>query len=50
MGVRHYIVTPDLLDQPEARPGRAGAEDWLFTPLGRAVFADPAADRTWEEL
>jgi uncharacterized protein (DUF58 family) len=33
MGVAHFLVTPDLLDRPEARPGRIG--QWRRTPQGR---------------
>jgi len=33
MGVTHYLITPDLLDQPKARPGQIG--QWRKTPQGR---------------
>jgi uncharacterized protein (DUF58 family) len=33
MDVTHYLITPDLLDQPEARPGQVG--QWRKTPQGR---------------
>jgi uncharacterized protein (DUF58 family) len=33
MDVMHYLVTPDLLDRPEARPGQVG--QWQRTPQGR---------------
>jgi uncharacterized protein (DUF58 family) len=33
MDVTHYLITPDLLDRPEARPGQIG--QWRRTPQGR---------------
>jgi uncharacterized protein (DUF58 family) len=33
MEVTHYLITPDLLDRPEAQPGLVG--QWRRTPQGR---------------
>jgi uncharacterized protein (DUF58 family) len=33
MEVTHYLITPDLLDRPEARPGQVG--QWRRTPQGQ---------------
>jgi uncharacterized protein (DUF58 family) len=33
MSVTHYVVTPDLLDRPDAQPGHVG--QWRRTPQGR---------------
>jgi uncharacterized protein (DUF58 family) len=33
MEVAHYLITPDLLDRPEAQPGQVG--QWRRTPQGR---------------
>jgi uncharacterized protein (DUF58 family) len=33
MGVTHYLIEPDLLDRPEARPGQIG--QWRRTPQGQ---------------
>jgi uncharacterized protein (DUF58 family) len=33
MDVTHYLITPDLLDRREARPGQVG--QWRRTPQGR---------------
>jgi uncharacterized protein (DUF58 family) len=33
MDATHYLITPDLLDRPETRPGQVG--QWRRTPQGR---------------
>jgi hypothetical protein len=33
MEVSHYLITPDLLDRPEAQPGQIG--QWYRTAQGR---------------
>jgi uncharacterized protein (DUF58 family) len=33
MEISHYLITPDLLDRPEARPGQIGK--WRRTPQGQ---------------
>ena len=33
MEITHYLVGPDLLDRPEARPGQVG--QWRRTPQGQ---------------
>jgi uncharacterized protein (DUF58 family) len=50
LGVTHYVITSDLLDRPEARPGRGGRWEWRVTPLGRAVPARRPRDLAWKVL
>jgi len=47
--VAHYVITHDLLDRPEARPGRAGHWEWRVSGTGRAVpIRRP--ESTWKVL
>ncbi len=50
LGVTSYIITRDLLDQPEARPGQQGHWQWRISPSGRAIPANKAQDTRWKEL
>jgi uncharacterized protein (DUF58 family) len=36
-GISHSIITPDLLNRPEATPGRSGQWEWRIMPTGQAV-------------
>jgi len=49
-GVRHHLITPDLLDRPEAQPGRRGQWEWRISPTGRAVAVNPSRDTTWRSI
>jgi uncharacterized protein (DUF58 family) len=46
--VTHYLVTPDLLDRPEARPGQIG--QWRRTPQGRWSPRFHPRELVWREL
>jgi uncharacterized protein (DUF58 family) len=48
MEVRHYLITPDLLDRPEARPGQVG--QWRRTPRGRWEPSFHARELVWRPL
>lgn len=50
LGVTRYVITSDLLDRPEAAPGRAGQWEWRVSPLGRAVTARRPRDLAWKVL
>ena len=50
LGVTSYIITPDLLDRPEARPGQQGHWQWRISPSGRALPANFTQDTRWKEL
>ena len=49
MGVTHYLITKDLLDRPEARPGQQGQWQWRVSPFGRAVLVNKQ-DLQWKVL
>lgn len=49
-GVNYYLITRELLDKAEARPGRAGRWEWRVTPRGRAVPINQPADLDWRSL
>lgn len=50
LGVARYRITRDLLDQPEARPGRQGRWEWRIMGTGRAVPVHQPADVAWQRL
>lgn len=49
-GIAHQVITPALLDRPEARPGRSGPQEFRITPTGRARPVNPAQDVSWRRL
>jgi uncharacterized protein (DUF58 family) len=49
-GISHQVITPDLLDRPEARPGKMGAWRWRVTPSGRAIADEPSLTAPWRSL
>jgi uncharacterized protein (DUF58 family) len=50
LNVRCYPITRDLLDRPEARPGRQGQWEWRISPRGRAVAVRKPAELPWKAL
>jgi uncharacterized protein (DUF58 family) len=50
IGIPHSLIPRDLLDRPEARPGRAGRWEWRVTPTGRAVPIRRPHDLDWVEF
>lgn len=50
LGVAHYVITPELLDRPEARPGQQGAWQWRVTPTGRAIAVHRPENIRWKVL
>jgi len=49
-GISHYIISADLLDRPEARPGDSGQWEWRISPSGRAIPIKTPGDMNWETL
>jgi uncharacterized protein (DUF58 family) len=49
-GISHQVITSDLLDRPEARPGKVGAWGWRVTPSGRAIADEPSLTAPWRSL
>lgn len=50
LGVARYLITSDLLDRPEARPGQQGNWEWRVMPTGRAVAVRRPGDTPWKAL
>jgi uncharacterized protein (DUF58 family) len=50
LGVARYLITADLLDRPEARPGQQGSWEWRIMPTGRAIPVHRPADTPWRIL
>lgn len=50
LNVRCFPITRDLLDRPEARPGREGQWEWRTSPFGRAVAVRKPAELPWKGL
>jgi uncharacterized protein (DUF58 family) len=48
--VAHYVITRDLLDRAETRPGRRGHQDWRILSSGRVLPMHPLRDVSWKEL
>jgi uncharacterized protein (DUF58 family) len=49
-GITHQIIPADMLDQPEARPGRVGRYGWRVTPSGRAIPVGETVESSWKSL
>jgi uncharacterized protein (DUF58 family) len=49
-GISYQVITPELLDRPEARPGVTGAWHWRVTPSGRAIADEPSLTAPWRSL
>ncbi len=48
--IAHHLITRDVLDRPEANPGRAGYWEWHASPLGKAVAIHKPRDMRWKAL
>lgn len=49
-GIYNSLITPELLNRPEARPGTRGHWEWKFSPTGRAILASKPRDLGWKAL
>lgn len=49
-GIHHAVITPDMLDRPETRPGQSGTWEWRATGQGRAVAIRKPSDISWKPL
>jgi uncharacterized protein (DUF58 family) len=50
LGVTRHLITPDLLDRPEVRPGQQGNWEWRIMPTGRAVPVRRPGNTPWRAL
>lgn len=49
-GAAHQWITRDLLNQPEARPGKQGHWEWHVSATGRAIPLYRPRDMDWKSL
>lgn len=49
-GISHQRITPQLLERPEAQPGRRGRPEMKVTPTGGVRIINPAQDAPWRRL
>ena len=50
LSVARYTITRDILDRPEARPGREGHWEWLISATGQAVPVSKPSRLSWKVL
>ncbi len=50
LSVARYTITRDMLDRPEARPGREGHWEWLISATGQAVPVSKPSKLSWKVL
>jgi hypothetical protein len=50
MGVSCHIITHDLLDQPEARPGQSGRWEWRVSVTGKITPIRKPVDLAWRKV
>jgi hypothetical protein len=50
LGITHEVISQELLDRSEARPGQSGHWEWRVTPLGKAMPNLQPDDLSWRNL
>ncbi|MGD9092592.1 MAG: DUF58 domain-containing protein [Anaerolineales bacterium] len=50
MGVSRHVITRDVLDRPEARPGDRGQWEWRISATGKAFPVKKPSDMSWKVL
>ncbi|MBN1875405.1 MAG: DUF58 domain-containing protein [Anaerolineae bacterium] len=50
LGIANYLITKDVLDRPELRPGRKGVWEWRILGTGKAVPTRKPVDSAWKVL
>jgi uncharacterized protein (DUF58 family) len=50
LGIAHHVVTRELLQRPEARPGEHGRWDWHISATGKAIARRTPGDMAWKRL
>jgi len=50
LGIAHYLITRDVLDRPEARPGKQGHWEWRVLGTGKAIPRHKPTDTEWKPL
>jgi len=50
LGITHEVISRELLDRSEARPGQSGHWEWRVTPLGKAMPILQPDELSWRNL
>jgi uncharacterized protein (DUF58 family) len=50
LGIAPYVISSQMLDRPEARPGRAGDWEWRVTAHGRVLPVRRPTDLGWRKV
>ncbi len=50
LNIAHYEISRELLDRPEAKPGKAGHWEWRVSPTGKAIPIRKPKDMNWKEI
>lgn len=50
LGMARHVITRDLLDRPQARPGRHGQWEWRVSATGRAIPVRRPHDMEWKRV
>ena len=50
LGVKYYVITPDLLNQAGTQASPQGLWDWHISPQGRAIAVSRPEDMEWKAL
>lgn len=50
IGIKPFVITRQLLDRSEARPGESGQWEWRVTGFGRAIPMRKPSDLSWRKI
>lgn len=50
LGISCHIISRDLLNRPEARPGQSGRWEWRTSATGKAIPIRKPVDMAWRKL
>jgi len=50
LGIKPFVITRQLLDQPESHPGESGQWEWRVTGFGRAIPIHKPSDLSWRKI
>ena len=50
LGIAHFLINREYLDQPELQPGKEGQWEWRITATGKAIPVHQPDDMAWKEL
>jgi len=50
LGITTFVISSEMLQRPELRPGQSGQWEWRIMPTGRAVQINKPTDSSWQPL